>query len=41
VFGVIGRLSYRGGTRTGELLGMAHPGAAWLEWLAPLGSSRG
>jgi hypothetical protein len=41
VFGVIGRLSYRRGTRTAELLGMAHPGAAWLEWLAPLGSSRG
>jgi hypothetical protein len=35
VFGVIGRLSYRGGTRSGALLGIAHPGAAWLEWLAP------
>ncbi len=35
VFGVIGRMSYRGGERTTELLGIAHPGAAWLEWLAP------
>lgn len=33
VFGVIGRLSYREGHRSGALLGLAHPGAAWLEWL--------
>ncbi len=33
VFGLIGRLSYRGGRRSGALLGIAHPGAAWLEWL--------
>ncbi len=33
VFGVVGRLSYRGGRRSGGLLGLAHPGAAWLEWL--------
>jgi hypothetical protein len=38
VFGVIGRLAYRGGQPTGDLLGLAHPGAAWLEWLEP-GSS--
>jgi len=35
VFGVIARTSYRAGTRTRSLLGIAHPGAAWLEWLAP------
>jgi hypothetical protein len=35
VFGVIGRLSYRQGRRSAELLGVAHPGASWLEWLAP------
>jgi hypothetical protein len=35
VFGVIGRLSYREGRRSGALLGFAHPGAAWLEWLEP------
>lgn len=35
VFGVIGRLAYRRGERTAALLGVAHPGAAWLEWLAP------
>ena len=34
VFGVVGRLAYRGGHRSGGLLGLAHPGAAWLEWLA-------
>jgi hypothetical protein len=34
VFGVIGRTSYRGGRRTRALLGIAHPGAAWLEWIA-------
>ncbi len=33
VFGLIGRLTYRGGSRSGSLLGVAHPGAAWLEWL--------
>ena len=33
VFGVVGRLSYRGGRRSGALLGLAHPAAAWLEWL--------
>lgn len=33
VFGVIGRISYRGGRKSGALLGLAHPGAAWLEWL--------
>jgi hypothetical protein len=35
VFGVLGRRSYRDGQRTAELLGIAHPGAAWLEWLEP------
>lgn len=33
VFGVVGRLAYRRGKRTAALLGVAHPGAAWLEWL--------
>jgi hypothetical protein len=33
VFGVVGRLAYRQGRRVGGLLGLAHPGAAWLEWL--------
>jgi hypothetical protein len=33
VFGVVGRLSYRGGKRSAALLGLAHPGAAWLEWI--------
>ena len=33
VFGVVGRVRYRGGRRDAELLGLAHPGAAWLEWL--------
>ena len=33
VFGVVGRLSYRDGRRAGALLALAHPGAAWLEWL--------
>ncbi len=32
VLGVIGRTSYRGGQPTTRLLGVAHPGAAWLEW---------
>lgn len=35
VFGVVGRLVYRGGARSAALLGLAHPGAAWLEWLDP------
>jgi hypothetical protein len=35
VFGILGRLSYRQGRRSGELLALAHPGAAWLEWLGP------
>jgi hypothetical protein len=35
VFGVIDRLSYRHGRRHSALLGIAHPGAAWLEWLGP------
>jgi hypothetical protein len=33
VFGVVGRLTYRGGGASGALIGIAHPGAAWLEWL--------
>jgi hypothetical protein len=33
VFGVIGRLRFRDGIRSGALLGVAHPGSAWLEWL--------
>ncbi len=35
VFGVLARVSYRGGARTAALLGAAHPSAAWLEWLEP------
>jgi hypothetical protein len=35
VFGVIGRVAYRGGSRSSSLLGLGHPGAAWLEWLDP------
>jgi len=34
VFGVFARLAYRGGSRDGALLALAHPGAAWLEWMA-------
>ena len=34
VFGVVGRVAYREGRRQTELLGLAHPSAAWLEWLA-------
>ena len=34
VFGVIGHVTYRDGRRTAELLGRAHPGAAWLDWVA-------
>jgi hypothetical protein len=33
VFGVLTRLSYRGGRRSESVLGLAHPGAAWIEWL--------
>jgi hypothetical protein len=33
VFGVIGRVRYRVGERSRALLGIAHPGAAWLEWI--------
>jgi hypothetical protein len=32
VTGVIGRLSVRDGAVSGALLGLAHPGGAWLEW---------
>jgi hypothetical protein len=35
VFGVLGRVGYRAGARSAGLLGIAHPGAAWLEWLGP------
>lgn len=34
VSGVIGRVSVRDGVRTGAVLGRAHPGSAWLEWVA-------
>jgi hypothetical protein len=33
IFGVVGRLAYRAGRRERALLALAHPGAAWLEWL--------
>lgn len=33
VFGVIGRVQYRTHERSRALLGIAHPGAAWLEWI--------
>jgi hypothetical protein len=33
VFGVVGRVSVRGGARSASVLGRAHPGAAWLDWL--------
>jgi hypothetical protein len=33
VFGVVWRPAYTGGRREGQLLALAHPGAAWLEWL--------
>jgi hypothetical protein len=36
VFGVLGRVRYRDRARSAELLGIAHPGAAWLEWLGPV-----
>ena len=35
VFGVVGRRTYRRGGRQNALLALAHPGAAWLEWIAP------
>jgi hypothetical protein len=35
VLGVVGRLAYRSGRRDGALLALAHPGAAWLEWMPP------
>jgi hypothetical protein len=35
VFGAISRLSYRDGERREALLGLAHPGGAWHEWLPP------
>ncbi|MDN5914244.1 MAG: DUF2332 domain-containing protein [Pseudonocardia sp.] len=34
VFGLVGRVSVRGGRRTGTVLGRAHPSSAWLEWLS-------
>ena len=34
VFGVLERVAYRGGEATTQVLALAHPGAAWLEWLA-------
>ncbi len=33
VIGVVGRLRYRAGRREAAILGVAHPGAAWLEWI--------
>jgi hypothetical protein len=33
LFGVIGRVQYRAGERSQSLLGIAHPGAAWVEWI--------
>ena len=33
VFGVLGHVSHRSGRRSAGLLAIAHPGAAWLEWL--------
>lgn len=33
VFGVVGRVRVREGRRTGAVLGRAHPGSAWLDWL--------
>jgi hypothetical protein len=34
VFGVLERVAYRGGEPATQVLALAHPGAAWLEWLA-------
>jgi hypothetical protein len=33
LFGVIGRVQYRAKKQSRALLGIAHPGAAWLEWI--------
>jgi hypothetical protein len=33
VFGVIGRVSVRDGVSSAQLLGRAHPGGSWLEWV--------
>jgi hypothetical protein len=33
VFGVVSRVSYRHGVPARVVLGFAHPGAAWLQWL--------
>jgi hypothetical protein len=33
VFGVIGLVSLRAGKRTAAVLGRAHPGSAWVEWI--------
>ncbi len=39
LFGLVGRIRYRAGKRSRSLLGIAHPGAAWLEWIeAPHGA---
>ena len=38
VFGAITRLSYRDGQPRETLVGIAHPGAAWHEWLPAVGS---
>ena len=40
IFGVVGRLTYRTGRRAAALLGLAHPGAVWLEWLPDAGDVR-
>ncbi len=34
VFGLLARLTLRHGHATSQVLGLGHPGAAWLEWLA-------
>lgn len=34
VFGLVSRLGWRAGVRSGALLGRTHPSGAWLEWLA-------
>jgi hypothetical protein len=31
VLGVLGRVGWRNGARTSELLAIGHPGAAWIE----------
>jgi hypothetical protein len=35
VFGVLARLSMRGGRAERSLLGLGHPSGAWLEWVQP------